>query len=271
MNRAELEQAIEVFVRGFCYTRSLTHPFVADRIENLWVMRDAPRQHLSDYRVEEWVACEVPPTEVDRMARAHTRGRFSICAIRALDQPAEPLRAEYKRLGFRLLTTEPLFVHRLKRIPRDEAPVMIEQVLTRDLADRFGSQWRHRPMSDELLRPESGVRQYIAWDDGRTGRAGEAIVGGVRSIAVGTAHWVANMYVVRAHRRRGIGRALLGRLLRDNRAHGSTLSVLLSSHTGAMLYPVVGYEPIGELLLFKPRRPTPNLRLPMRAIPARLR
>jgi hypothetical protein len=30
--------------------------------------------------------------------------------------------------------------------------------------------------------------------------------------------------------------------------------VLLSSHTGSMLYPVVGYERIGELLAYTPPR-----------------
>lgn len=254
MNRPELQQAIEALVRGYCFTRSATHPFAADRIEGVWVMRDAPRRHHRDYRVEEWVSHDLPPADVDRIVRAHTRGRFGVGAIRSVDQPAEPLRLEFKRLGYRLITTEPLFVHRLTRIPREDAPVPIEQVLHRELADRFGREWRHRPLSDTLLRPESGLRQYVAWDDGLTGAPRASIVGVVRSVAVGSAHWVGNMYVVRAHRRRGIGRALLLRMLRDNRAAGSTLSVLLSSHIGAMLYPVVGYEQIGELLLFKPGR-----------------
>jgi predicted acetyltransferase len=62
------------------------------------------------------------------------------------------------------------------------------------------------------------------------------------------------MYVKERFRRRGIARAMLSRMLRDDRAAGAIAAVLLSSHTGAMLYPVVGYEQIGTLLLFVPRR-----------------
>jgi hypothetical protein len=31
-------------------------------------------------------------------------------------------------------------------------------------------------------------------------------------------------------------------------------SALLSSHTGALLYPHVGYEPIGELMIYTPKK-----------------
>jgi predicted acetyltransferase len=56
------------------------------------------------------------------------------------------------------------------------------------------------------------------------------------------------------YRRRGIGQALLCRMLRDDRTHGSKCSVLLASHTGALLYPRVGYERIGTLFMFAPKR-----------------
>ena len=63
--------------------------------------------------------------------------------------------------------------------------------------------------------------------------------------------------VLPSHRRRGIGRALLCRMLRDDRARSSRCSVLTASHTGALLYPRVGYERIGTLLMFAPRRAKP--------------
>ena len=62
------------------------------------------------------------------------------------------------------------------------------------------------------------------------------------------------MYVNPRYRRRGIGRSMLAKMLRDDRAAGLRQSVLTASHTGAMLYPVVGYELIGELLLFTPKK-----------------
>jgi predicted N-acetyltransferase YhbS len=66
------------------------------------------------------------------------------------------------------------------------------------------------------------------------------------------------MYVNESHRRRGIGQALLARMLRDDRARGSKGSVLLASHAGALLYPRVDYERIGKLLMFAPARAKPQ-------------
>jgi len=40
----------------------------------------------------------------------------------------------------------------------------------------------------------------------------------------------------------------------DDRARGSKCSVLTASHTGALLYPRVGYERIGTLFMFAPKR-----------------
>jgi len=65
------------------------------------------------------------------------------------------------------------------------------------------------------------------------------------------------MYVSPSHRRRGIGQALLSRMMRDDRARGSRSSVLTASHTGALLYPRVGYERIGTLFMFVPGKPRP--------------
>ena len=78
-------------------------------------------------------------------------------------------------------------------------------------------------------------RQYVALD-------GQDIVGRVRSVDAAGATWCADVYVNPSHRRRGIGQALLGRMLRDDRARGSKCSVLTASHTGALLYPRVAHR-----------------------------
>jgi hypothetical protein len=85
----EVADAIEVFVRGFCVGKSLTHPYEHEKIGNVWVMRDAPRRNPRDYRNEEWVAYCAEPCEVDSLARRKTRGRFFICAIQRSDEPLE--------------------------------------------------------------------------------------------------------------------------------------------------------------------------------------
>ena len=243
----EIEHAIEVFVRGFCVGKSATHPYEHSRAGRLWWMRDAERKNPKNYRKEEWVAYGVQPREVDRVARQHTRGRFFVCAMVGNGESDVPLRSTYKDLGYRLLVTEPLFVHRLAKIPKPKLQVAIEQVKTQGLAARFGKATRTRPIPAEQLGKGAPFRQYVALD-------GDQLVGWVRSVDAGDSTWVSNMYVRPSHRRHGIGGALLARMLRDDRKQGAKLSVLLSSHTGALLYPRVGYEQIGLLLIFAPKR-----------------
>lgn len=245
----EIECAIEVFVRGFCAGKSLTHPYEHVRIGKLWVMRDAPRRNPRNYRKEEWIAYGIEPHEVDAVARRHTRGRFFVCAICGVDESDAPIRAKYKQLGYRLLSTEPLFVHRLARIPRAASPLTIEQVRTQELAQQLGKATRSRPIPAECLMPGAPFRQYVAIDDGE-------IVGWVRSVNAGESNWCSNMHVRESHRRRGIGTAMLAKMLRGDRAQGVKQSVLLSSHAGALLYPRVGYEQIGLLLILAPKKIT---------------
>jgi len=244
-----MEFAIEVFVRGHCAGRSRTFPYEASRVGPLWVMRDAPRKNPRDYRKEEWIAHAVDASEVDAIVRRRTRGRFFVCAMVREGEPDGPTRAAYKSLGYRPLATEGFFVQGLKRIPKPMSPVSIKRVRTPELAAQLGKITRTRPISNDLL-DDAPFRQYVALD-------GDHIVGRVRSVNAAGATWCADMYVDPAHRRRGIGQALLCRMLRDDRDCGSKCSVLTASHTGALLYPLVGYERIGTLFMFVPKGATP--------------
>jgi GNAT superfamily N-acetyltransferase len=242
-----IPRAIEVFARGVTFTRSFTFPCVVHRVGALWVMRDAPRKREADYRREEWIAHDVPPESADAIIRKHARGRFCISAIHAADESDAPLRAGYKALGYRLGTTEPVFAHRLDGIPKLPQPFPIVRVTTQALADRLEKAAGRRQVLPEHFKKNSPLRQYTALD-------GEHVVGWVRSIDCGGATWVSNMHVLPKFRRRGIGKSLLEKMLRDDRAAGAKYSLLTASHTGAMLYPLVGYELIAGLLLYTPKR-----------------
>ena len=241
-----LHRAIEVFARGFCFTRSFTHPYLAERVGEIWVVRDAPRKR-GDYRREEWIAHGVAPEVIDETARKHTRGRFAVCAIYGANESDQSLRAGFKALNYRLGGTEPIMVHELKRIPRFDSPVEITRVNSKDLAEKVNKAARARQILPEHLRKGSPLRQYAATVDDKP-------VGWVRSIDVEGATWCADMYVVPQLRRRGIARAMMAQMLRDDRASGSKLAVLTASHTGAKLYPLVGYKQIGTLMLYTPRK-----------------
>ena len=58
-----MQQAMEVFARGFAFTRSFTHPYLPERVGDLWVVRDGPRKK-GDFRREEWIAQGVTPRKV---------------------------------------------------------------------------------------------------------------------------------------------------------------------------------------------------------------
>jgi GNAT superfamily N-acetyltransferase len=138
-------------------------------------------------------------------------------------------------------------VHPLRTIPPFAAPVRVERVASAELADRLAKTARARPTLPEHFAPDSPLRQYVALVD-------DEMVGWVTSIVTGKATWCCNLFVLPEFRRRGIARAMLCRLLANDRSGGAQQAVLLASHTGAKLYPVVGYEQIGELLLFTPQK-----------------
>jgi GNAT superfamily N-acetyltransferase len=242
----QIEQAIEVFVNGFSFTRSFTYPYVGDQIAvGVWALRDADRRS-GEYRNEEYVAYGVSAAEVDAIARRHTRGRYKVCAIRAVPEPDTPLRSEYKALGYRLMATEEFMVHDLARIEPMNEPLPIVRVTTKEQAGTLAKAARRQQILPEHLHADPPpMRQYVALDE-------EIPVGWVGSISACNSAWCTNMFVEPSYRRRGIARALMTRMLTDDKAAGADANVLLASHAGSKLYPTVGYQAIGELFLFAP-------------------
>jgi GNAT superfamily N-acetyltransferase len=240
-------QAIDTFVLGFTFTRSYTHPYLAEQIEGIWVMRDAERRS-GDYRNEEWVAHGIAPATLEAVARTDTRGRYVINVIRTMDEPDESIRADFKALGYRLTRTEAFMIHELTKIEPFDGPLPISRVRSQEGADLLAKETRRKQiLPQHLLEEPPSIRQYVAMD-------GDNAAGWAASIAAGEATWCSNVFVKPEYRRKGIARALLSRILLDDRAAGSSASVLLASHAGAKLYPMVGYRQIGELMMFVPRR-----------------
>lgn len=242
-----LPAAIEVFVAGFTFTRSLIHPYVGERVGPLWCLRDTPRKKATDYRVEEWISTGVTPAEVDQLARAHTCGRFALCVIVPVGEDERPTREAYRALGYRLGRTEPLLVHDLTTIPRPAPPATVQRVLTPELAARAAAARARHPLAADLLRRDAPHRPYA------TAGAGE-ITGWVESIACSAGTWCAGGFVPPAHRRTGIASALLATMLRADRRTSAPGNVLLSTQTGARLYATLGYRQLGTLLLYTPQK-----------------
>ena len=238
--------AIEVFVAGFCETKSRTWPYESIRNDNVWTLRDVERKNAKGYRKEEWIAFNLAAEKVHLLAQQGTRGRFFVCPIIGLGDSPEQLKASYKELGYRLLSTEPMFVHSLQKIPRCRANVKIKLLRKPEQAESFAIASRMRPEPPHRI-VDPAYRQYLAFHD-------EEIVGWVRSVETPRGNYCTNLVVKPAWRRQGIARALLAQMLRDDRKRGAVQNVLLSSHTGALLYPHLGYQQIGTLFIFVPKK-----------------
>ena len=242
-----LDQATEVFVKGFGFTRSITHPYVSERVDSMWVLRDAPRKRAEDYRREEYVVRNLDPAKVDRAVRAKTRGRYAVCAMIGIGESDLPLRTAYKALGYRFKVSEPVMMHPLKTISRVKSPAVIQRVLTRELADQMAKAAETRQILPEYLVKDAPTRSYVALIDGE-------IVGWVTSVVCAAGNWCANLFVLPKFRRMGIASALMSKMLQDDRANGAKRAVLTASHAGAKLYITLGYRQVGSLLLFTPRK-----------------
>lgn len=69
----DVERATAAFIGGLCLNRSRTHPYGAERIGPLTVMRDGPRRR-GEYRIEERVVRRTPAAEAYAPGRPR-RGR----------------------------------------------------------------------------------------------------------------------------------------------------------------------------------------------------
>jgi GNAT superfamily N-acetyltransferase len=239
-----LEKATRVFSHGFAFTRSFTHPYVVAREHGLTVMKDAPRTS-GDRRNSEYVVQGLPPS---KGVAALKKAAFAKGGVAVVCDPGEDLdevRDVYKEAGLRLVRREPFFAADPTKAPRYKSPVPIVRVRTEEQADQVKRAMRTRQILPEHLDREDTIRLYAAIN-------GRSVVGIVKSIPVEDCAWVSNLFVDKSMRGKGIGRALMSTMLQDDAKHGIEHSVLLASTAGSRLYPHVGYERIGTLVLFVP-------------------
>lgn len=242
------ERAVEVFAEGFCYTRSRTHPYLCARIApGVLRLHDAPRRGGTP-RNEEHLAYGVEPSVVHELARTHAAGRFVVCYLLPEGGDECGLRVEFKALGYRLVATEVLFVHDLVETTAVAAPFPVTRVTTLAERETFHTALGKGLLTDASLTVDPPpIRAYVAWDADRP-------IGWGASVHAEGCGWVTDVWTELEFRRRGVARSLMARLLEDDREQGFAASVLLASHTGALLYPTVGYRKVGKLLMYAPKR-----------------
>ena len=166
-------------------------------------------------------------------------GWHFLCDIHSPQEDFTSRRAQYNELGYRALSTEWLFIHDMKDIPDFESDPQVRLVSDQDVLSHINQ------IASQPRKLQPGSRLYSAWDEGQD-------FGWVTSVPYRDSAWVANLYVHREFRGKGFGRALMSKLLNEDRENGVKQSVLLASSDGARLYPHLGYQQIGILQMFCP-------------------
>jgi len=243
-----IERGLQSFLHGFSATRSLTHPYpVRQAHPSIWVLSDAPRTRGSTRNAEVIVYGASPEATLETI-RQEAIGRHALCVLLEAPETLEATRDSYKQQGYRFVGGEALFVLPIdRRINYASFPV--RRVRQKADAEAIGKAARGRQLLPEHLQEaDAPIRLYGAFDN-------ETPIGWASSVR--TAHgcnWVSNLFVHPGYRRRGIGKSLMSAMLNEDADHGVKYSALLASKTGALLYPHLGYEQHGVLLIFTPRR-----------------
>ncbi|MGE0001175.1 MAG: GNAT family N-acetyltransferase [Fimbriimonadaceae bacterium] len=232
-----LDEAVEVFVRSFSHVKSRYGEFVALRSSGLWVLQDGPGRRRPQRKAEA-VAIDLAPEEAVRAANGSGVGWHFLVDVRPGD--SDDVTPEYKRLGYRKVGTETLFVHDLSAVPRfDSVPPVHKIASAADLAS----------VPQRASQPRKyyeGADLYCVHDD-------TTDHGWVERIRTGAFSYPSSLYVHAGSRGRGFGRALMSRLLEDDAADGVRASVVVASPAGARLYPHLGYEKAAVMQIFCPK------------------
>jgi GNAT superfamily N-acetyltransferase len=259
--KLRIDQAIDVFTESFAFVRSLTRPAQTLRHGPLWIVRDdpaAPLRKNETPRLEEVFTHSHAVEDALAALQAYApRGRHMLGLFETPAYSAVMLKAGMKAMGYRLCGSETFFVCDLsvtsahwKSAPQLPAGCVIRRVTSPEEAREAFTAIHGRnkrsvqPGYFAGARPQ--VRMYYAVSDGMP-------VAHALSVHLHKrAAWVHDVFTLPAHRRRGLAGALMNHMLRDDAAHGAAYSVLLASHTGALLYPQMGYAAISNLLMFMP-------------------
>jgi GNAT superfamily N-acetyltransferase len=234
-----LDQAIEVSVRGFAAGKSLYYPYAITDLGGLYHLHDDPPR--KNARKQEVFAVDRSPEEIVETLREAGIGWHFLCDVTPSCLDLKARKAAYKALGYRAVATEWVFVHDLREIPVFDSDPPVRLV-------RTAEEWATIPQdTGQKRRWVDAFRQYALWDDAAAYGWGESRQYGMHA-------YTSNIFVPETYRGRGYGRAVMSRLLQDDRELGLEGNALIASTAGARLYPHLGYELVGTLQMFCPSK-----------------
>lgn len=242
-SEVKLEHAIDVFGYGYCLGKSLHGPYVYKRVGKVALMHDDPPRRRC-HRASQVVTMHTNPKETVRAIGKLDPGRHFLCVVIDGSTDLLAVRDDYRSVGYRLIGTEPLFVLDPAEANLPAGPRRAGRVSDPDRLAVFQKAIRRKAFGPDWFDgDDSLVRLYAVW-------SGDVPVGWVKSVKTPyDANWVSDLFVSPDFRRQGLGLDLMAAMIEDDLRFGVRQSVLLSSHTGAMLYPKLGYQRVGTLLL----------------------
>lgn len=243
----ELTEAVDINLRGFAHKRSRTHPFPVERLnESLWVAMDAPRKPGKTYRNREYFALHANAKRTDQSVRDHAGDSAHLLCIchAALERDPE-VESAYKALGWKLSANEGLFVFDLTKSIDASSNHDIRRITSVEQSEQLKSVARTRQLTDaEAIDPDAAHATHAAYERGKP-------IGWSSTYLVNpTLACTLDVKVLASHRRRGVGRALMGAILRHDAARGVHRNHLIASGVGGKLYTSVGFTRIGTLTMF---------------------
>ena len=190
-------------------------------------------------------------------ARAKARGR-PLSAVMS-PRAAQRLAAVATRLGFTGVGAAPLMVLRPDVAVQTGRPTKVVRALGPELVAAAGDLIAaafDTPRDviarciDVAMTPTSGVETFIAWgDDGAACTVSVTPTGDTAGITL--------MATPPEHQRKGVGRALLARVIDDYRRRGVARFHLGSTDAGRRLYESLGFDLVADLPVWMLAAPAP--------------
>lgn len=244
-----IEAAIQVFARGFSFTRSRTKPADVAHFESMTIMRDV-RHERPNARNQELIFGNEAVENAARILAEYNAPKHKLCWIVSPDISDDEACAQVKALGYRLMAREGFFTFDNSDPLPAPTTDYVRRVISEDEHKVLAKANRIKPLPKVWVLGEKPKLRRFAIDHD------ELPVGWVSSVDTGEdCTWVSALWVNPEHRGKGYGFSLMAKMLADDRELGYRHSVLLASYAGARLYPHLGYKRIATLYLATPIHP----------------
>ncbi len=235
--------AMNAFIAGWTYSRALERKVTVSDFHGLKQVQFGDTPVLQS-RPQEFLILDVPPDEVIRLLRpavAQVPHRLSVFT----DQPEDTL-AAYAGYAYHLFMQQYLMAIDLTTTKLAPVEGIAVERVTSEEARRWFNYMRQREVIPPSVLNDARMSCYYI-------RFGDDLACEGRCIFTPDNIAVIDMiYTSDAYRRRGLGGALMLKMLLDAAEYGAAYSALVASEDGRKLYLTLDYQVLADLLVLEP-------------------